>query len=129
MTGPDVRIVRRKFGLLPDGKFDRTCYQLVSALAKKKKLDSDGEVNEAVAKELGPSADEHLPPEWFTRDLHHLDMGEDVRNLNAALGLDPGDDRFREDTEAAVRRLQSARGLPPTGHVDSDLARVIGEAR
>lgn len=124
MTGPDVRVVRRKFGLNPDGPYDRTVQELVVGMARKKSVASSGEVNRAVAEALGPAADEDQPPAWFGRDLCQFDAGEDVRQMNSVFGIN--DDRFREDTEAAVRRLQSSLGHDPTGKVDADLARHIG---
>lgn len=126
MSGADVSVVRRKLGFTSDGPYDRSVQSMVVGLAKKNKIATDGEVNADVANELGPSADEQETPSWYQRDLKHFDMGDDVRALNRRLGLDPGDDRFREDTEAAIRRIQSERGLRVTGRVDADLARVIG---
>lgn len=124
MTGPDVRVIRRKFGLIPEGPYDRTVRELVIGMARKRKVQTDGEVNEDVAKELGPAADEDQNPEWFTRPLQQFDEGEDVRALNLILGIN--DNRFREDTEACIRRYQSSLDLDPTGKVDEDLAKHIG---
>ena len=127
MTGPDVRVIRRKFGLVPDGPYDRTTQELVRGMARKRKVETDGEVNEDVAKELGPAADENEAPDWYERDLQQFDAGEDVRKLNSIFGIN--DDRFREDTEAAIKRLQSSLGFDPHGKVDLDLARRIGNHR
>lgn len=126
--GPDVIVIKRKLGLTPEGVYDRTTRALVMGMAKRSNVSTEGEVNGDVAVALGPAADDGIPPEWFKRELRHFDAGDDVRSLNKALGLDPGDDRFREETEAAVRRLQSANGLEPTGLVDEELSRMIGPA-
>lgn len=129
MTGPDVRVIRRKFGLVPDGPYDRTVKELVVGMARKAKVETvDGEVSEDVAKMLGPAADEDQAPTWFVRELSLWDEGEDVRQCLKALGWTDNDNRFQAEAEAAVRRLQSARGLVVTGRVNEDLARVIGEA-
>jgi hypothetical protein len=130
MKGPDVKVVRRKLGLVEDGKYDRTCYQLVVGMARKAKIDTTGEVNKAVAEALGPAADEDLPPNWWTRpedyQLQLWDEGDDVRGLVRALGFTDNDNRFHPREEDAVRRLQSSLGMIVNGRVDLDLAKHLG---
>jgi hypothetical protein len=126
-TGPDVDIVRNKFGLGP-GPYDRTTQELVRGLARKRHIETDGEINEAVAVGLGPAADEDLAPTWFTRELALWCEGDDVRQFRWALGFSDNDNRFHPEEEAAVMRLQSAQGLTITGRVNEDLAKHIGEA-
>lgn len=126
--GPDVEIVRRKFGLGP-GVYDTATTRMVIALARKHKIASDGETNKEVAEKLGPTAAEEagLKPEWYVRPIEQMLMeGEDVRTLRERLGLGSNDNRFDADAEAAVRRLQSGSGLPVTGLVDERTAKVIG---
>jgi hypothetical protein len=130
--GPDVRVVRRKLGFSEDGPYDRAVQAKVMGVARKRKIDTDGEVNEDVAEELGPAADESQPPTWWARPADYeyqlWDEGEDVRALNKALGFTDNDNRFHPEQEAAVRQLQSAKGFTLTGRVNQDLARHIGEA-
>lgn len=127
--GPDVRTIQRILGLEITGIYDKTTMALVMGLSTVKKVATTGEVNAVVAeKTIGPASDESLVPEWFHRELRHFDMGVDVQALNSLLGLDPGDDRFREETEAAVRRLESSIGRRVSGVVDEELAKILGPA-
>lgn len=128
MTGPDVNIVRRKFGLVP-GPYDRSIQVLVMSMARKKKVETDGEVNKGVAEMLGPAADEDQLPSWYERPLELWCEGPDVAVFRRAIGMkDDGDNRFHPEEEAAVRRLQSAKGLVVDGKVNEELAKIIGEA-
>jgi peptidoglycan hydrolase-like protein with peptidoglycan-binding domain len=77
------------------------------------------------------------------RDLGIGDQGNDVRQLNRNLhqlgydGIDPGDDDFTWQTEAALEKLQDDKGLDTTGALDIDdavflpqpvrIAKVTGE--
>lgn len=129
--GPDVRIVRRKVGLPDDGPYDTITAERIRGMAKQKKVKSDGEVNPDVATALGESAanEAGLPPEWFTRDLQLWFEGDDVLALRRILKVENvNDNRYDPDVEAAVRRLQSAQGLPVDGLVNADLAKLIGDA-
>jgi len=127
MTGPDVDIVRNKFGLEP-GPYDRTTMELVRGLARKRHIETDGEIDQVVAVALGPAADEDIAPTWFERELSLWCEGEDVRLFRWAIGFKDNDNRFHPEEEAAVRRLQSQRDLVVTGRVDEALAKYIGEA-
>lgn len=127
MTGPDVEVVRRKFGL-GSGPYDTTTERMVAALARKNRIASDGETNREVAEKLGPSAAEEagLGPDWYVRPIEQMfQEGEDVRALRGRLGLGKNDNRFDADAEAAVRRIQSAHDLPVTGLVDERTAQAI----
>lgn len=130
--GPDVRVVRRKLGFEENGPYDRAVQAKVMGVARKAKIGTLGEVNEDVAEELGEAADSNQAPSWWSRaddyEYQLWDEGEDVRALNKALGFTDGDNRFHPEHEAAVRRLQSAKGLVLTGRVNQDLAKVLGEA-
>lgn len=128
--GPDVDIVLRKLGE-PPGCYGETAAEKVRGLARKRKIQTDGEVNADVAKALGPSASADLTPVWYVdhgRPYDLWDEGEDVRKLRGLLGLSTLDNRYDPDTEAAVRRFQSQRNLLPTGRVDEELAKLLGEA-
>lgn len=129
MYGPDVDVVRRKLGLEP-GPYDRTTMEKVKGMARRDKIETNGEVDELVAERLGESEANQrvVTPSWWYRELEmRRDEGEDVRSLRKILGLGDADNRFDADLEAAVRRFQSGLGLEPTGKVDVDLARQIGE--
>lgn len=127
-SGPDVRVLRRKLGLDPAGPYDRTAMAIVKGKAKIMGIETDGVVDADMASAIGPAADEEIKPDWFHREIRHFDMGPDVQVLNRLLGLDPGDDRYREETEKAVLRMQSALGAPLTGVVDDFLAKHLGQA-
>jgi peptidoglycan hydrolase-like protein with peptidoglycan-binding domain len=129
-TGPDVDIVLRKLGE-PPGSYTPAAAEKVRGLARKRKITTDGEVNAPVAKALGPSASADLTPVWYVdhgRPYDLWDEGEDVRTLRGLLGLSTLDDRYDPDVEAAVRRFQTQHQLLPTGRVDQELAKLIGEA-
>lgn len=130
-TGADVRVVRRKVGLTDDGPYDRATQMRVIGLSRARKIKTAGEVNEAVAEELGASESEKagLLPEWFTREkpIELWDSGDDVLAVRSLLGLPTHDNRYEPDTEAAVLRFQSERGLPLTGQVGEPEARLLGE--
>jgi murein L,D-transpeptidase YcbB/YkuD len=129
-AGPDVEIVRRKLGLDPRGRYDDICMELVRGLARKRQVNSDGEVNESVAGELGETSVSGLTPEWYTRELQLWFEGDDVRTARALLGVPGmrGENRYDPDAEAAVRRFQSKHGLRLTGLLDETTARYLGEA-
>jgi peptidoglycan hydrolase-like protein with peptidoglycan-binding domain len=130
MTGPDVSVVRRKLGFPEDGPYDSAVQAKVRGMAGRVSIQSDGTVNEEVADLLGESAaaSAEIDPRWFQRPIGLWDEGPDIRVLNGLLGLGIKDDRYTPETENAVKRFQSAHGLPTTGSVDSNLARLIGEA-
>lgn len=119
--GGDVRVVRRKLGL-PDGNEmdDATVAHLLGATGQ-------AVVTEEVAELFGESAADaaELTPEWFTRPLRVGDYGSDVDVLRGKLGLPAG--IFDWKCDAAVRRVQSAARITPTGVVDAEVARIIGD--
>jgi peptidoglycan hydrolase-like protein with peptidoglycan-binding domain len=128
--GPDVRIVRRKLGLPPDGPYDSIVAERIRGMGRHAKVNTDGEVNADVAEALGEAeaTKAGLAPEWFTRELELWNEGEDVRALRNILGLGTADDRYDPDAEAAVRRFQSANKLRSTGRVTEKLAQLLGDA-
>jgi len=133
MTGPDVDIVRRKLGLGP-GSYDRTCEGMIRAMSTKNSKASLGEVNDELAGVLGETQASRagLVPEWYKLELRPEDVfdyfGEDVRLLRGRLALDANTDVWTPEVVDAVRRFQSQHGLTPTGVVDEEFAKVLGEA-
>jgi peptidoglycan hydrolase-like protein with peptidoglycan-binding domain len=129
MEGPDVRVVRRKLGFIEDGPYDRSVQQKVVGMARKRNVETDGEVNPEVAEMIGETEanQEEVAPVWWTREIDLWEEGEDVRELRVILGLGDRDNRYDPDAEALVRQFQSAHHLPISGKVDIDTARAIGE--
>jgi peptidoglycan hydrolase-like protein with peptidoglycan-binding domain len=129
MTGPDVKVVRRKLGFLADGPYDQAVQQRVMGMSRRTNTNTDGEVNEDVAAVLGESAvnDSGLAPEWFTREIGLWEEGEDVRAVREILGLGSNDNRFDPDAEAALKRFQSSARLATTGRVDETTAIRMGD--
>ena len=64
-------------------------------------------------------------PDWFSRDLHLGISGDDVRDLQLCLGM-ARTGIYDEPTGLAVRGLQRAHGLRPTGLVDRATADILG---
>lgn len=129
MTGTDVDVVRRKLGFTDSGPYDRSVQERVVGLARRKHVVTEGDVTPEVATVLGESeADKAgLTPEWYQHPIRYMfQEGEDVRALRGRLGLGTRDNRYDPDAEDAVRRFQSAHGLPSTGFVDEELAKRIG---
>jgi peptidoglycan hydrolase-like protein with peptidoglycan-binding domain len=131
-VGPDVVVVRRKLGLLPAGAFDEVCEELVRGLARKRRVETRGEVNDGVAAALGPQATAGLVPAWFTRPLQLWFEGDDVQTVRELLGVKPArgmraENRYTPEVEEAVRRWQSEHEFPLTGQVDEAMARAIGD--
>lgn len=119
-TGLDVEVVQRKVGAPVTRTYDADTATRVRGLQRLKGLPMTGTVDEGTADALGESARDGMGPEWFTRTLRLWDEGDDVRSLRSALGFTDTDNRYDPDTEAAVRRHQSANDLPLTGEVDLD---------
>ena len=124
--GRDVEIVRRLIAAPPNDTFDEEDAVEIRGIQNTNGLPVTGEVDAATAGVLGEPADAGQVPTWFTRRIALWEMGPDVRRVRALLEL-PDDDRFDPDAEAAVRRLQSAHGLPLTGEVDEAEALLLGE--
>jgi peptidoglycan hydrolase-like protein with peptidoglycan-binding domain len=103
----------------------------VRGLAQKKKVETEGEVNEDVAKELGETSTAHLAPRWFREEQELGSEGPDVQRARDLLGLTSArgvrnENRYDPDMEKAVRRFQSDRGIKPTGRLDAETARALG---
>lgn len=125
-TGPDVRVVRRKLGMDPDGPMDRVVIARILGFARKcGYLFHDGCVDEIVAARLGEAETvvAGLLPEWFA--LRPGDKGRAVAAVAEILGV--GGDEYTPELALAVRRRQSAEQMEPTGIVDPETARALGE--
>lgn len=123
--GPDVRIVLRKLGLDPEGPFDELAVTRVKGIARRMGMfEHDGVVDATIASALGEAATAALVPDWFT--IGPGDEGSIVARARRLLDVGEGS-AYTEEMEAAVRRLQSANRLAPTGVIDAVTARLLGE--
>lgn len=125
--GADVNIVRRKLGF-PPGQYTREVSRLITGLCSRHGIAVLEEVTPEVAVLLGETeaASAGLTPEWYVREIGPGDTGHDVSSLRQILGL-PAGDVFDRACDNAVRRFQSGCGVNPTGRVDDDLARLLGD--
>lgn len=125
--GPDVNVVRRKLGF-PPGQYTREVARLIAGLCSRHRIAVTEEVTPEVATILGETeaAVAGLTPEWYIREVGPGDTGHDVSSIRQVLGL-PAGDLFDRTTENAIRRFQSGCGVVPTGRVDADLARLLGD--
>jgi hypothetical protein len=124
--GPDVRVVLRKLGLDPDQPYGELAIARIKGVARRLGVfDHDGVVDEEIARALGEAAtaEAGLMPEWFS--LKRGDTGSIVARAARLLGLDT--DEFDGEMEDAVRRLQSSSRIDPTGVLDAETARALGE--
>jgi peptidoglycan hydrolase-like protein with peptidoglycan-binding domain len=124
--GRDVEIVRRLIAAPPNDTFEEADAVDIRGIQKTNDLPTTGTVDAATAEVLGEPADADQLPTWFTRPITLWETGPDVRRARELLYL-PSDDRFDPDAEAAVRRLQSANGLPLTGEIGETEALLLGE--
>ncbi len=73
-----------------------------------------------------------LPPPTTSRTMKLGESGDDVRNLQYALGLlgfqVPQDGTFDRNTMAAVAQAQQRLGQKPTGHASASLLRKLQDA-
>lgn len=112
-SGPDVVAVQRKLGLEQTGVFDTTLEVAVRGAQRVLGYEPTGYVDVALALVLGPAADAHLPPQWWTGAALYPGTPE----WNLVLG---------DRDEAWLRRLQGQHGITPTGVVDEETARILG---
>lgn len=110
--GPDVSIVQRLLGLIPDGKYGFGTQMVVRGFQRGIGLPLSGYVDEETAIALGPRATDGITPEWFSQDIH---PGEPEYSIVLDIFGD----------EAGLRRFQGNHGRPPTGVVDETTARLI----
>jgi peptidoglycan hydrolase-like protein with peptidoglycan-binding domain len=125
-TGPDVNVVLRKLGLDQDQPYGELAVARIKGVARSVGIwDHDGTVDEAIAFVLGEAAttEAGLMPEWFSIRLG--DTGSIVARAASLLGQDTSE--FTAEMEAAVRRFQSSSRIEPTGVLDAETARALGE--
>lgn len=124
--GPDVKVVLRKLGLDPDEPFGDLASVRVKGVARSLGIfNHDGVVDEIIAAALGEAAttEAGLMPEWFS--IRRGDTGSIVARAARLLGL--GTSEFTAEMEDAVRRFQSSARIEPTGVLDAETARSLGE--
>lgn len=113
MTPAGWRIVQRKLGLPETGSPERVLYAAVAGFQRTRGLPGTGEVDEATAALLGPSADEAASPDWWFDDYEW-----DPLAVACFLAI--------HDRDAAwLRRLQGNHGLNPTGLIDKTTASIL----
>lgn len=122
--GPDVEVLQRRLGLDDTGVLDERTIVYIRGLQRIRNLPVTGEVDDATAVAIGESARAGLPPLWFTRPLSLGDAGADVFALRMVLDI-PASWEFDEETEAAIRRLQSKNRLTPDGVLTEQLSLLL----
>lgn len=125
-SGSDVQHAQVRLGIAPTGTYDQSTAALVRGLQLVKGLPMTGEIDADTATELGDRATTGLTPEWYVREVELWTQGPDVRRVNDLLEQNEGD-VFTPQLEAAILRVQSANGLPLTGHVDESTATILGD--
>lgn len=91
-----------------------------------------GDAPKMAAKPSGPAAKPVLPPPTTTRTMKPGDSGDDVRNLQYAMGLlgfkVPQDGVFSHAMADAVMQAQQRLGIKPNGHASASLLRKMQDA-
>lgn len=86
----------------------------------------------AAAKPGAPQQHGVLPPPTTSRTMKLGQSGDDVRNLQYAMGLlgfqVPQDGTFDAHTQAAVAQAQQRLGIKPNGHASASLLRKMQDA-
>lgn len=103
--------VQRRLGLTPNGVEDAALREATRDFQRRKGLVVTGEIDDRTAMALAGLATDGLLPAWFGTP-------DEADYVAARLGGSDPD---------AVRRFQSAAGLPLTGVVDEATARRIGD--
>lgn len=114
-VGPDVAVVQRKLGVVPDGVFTSGLAEVVRGFQDRRGLPATGFVDEDTAMVLGEEAGYGRVPDWYGTD-----QGPGV--VADLLGVTSPD-----DVRDAVKRFQGNSGLPVTGVVDEATARKLGD--
>lgn len=114
-SGPDVDAVRRKL-LLEPGTYDQTLHAIVKGLGVRFGERQDGVLDQHIAQILGDTEVNKagLVPDWYTQ--------HDKIELARILGV-----LHERSLVDAVKRWQGNHEYPPTGILDPDQARMIGE--
>ncbi|PVU81533.1 hypothetical protein DDP54_15475 (plasmid) [Cellulomonas sp. WB94] len=114
-VGPDVAVVQRKLGAVPDGVFTSGLAAVVRGFQATRGRSATGQVDEDTAAALGEEAGYGRIPDWYGTD-----QGPGV--VADLLGVTSPD-----DVRDAVKRFQGNSGLPVTGVVDELTARKLGD--
>lgn len=125
-TGPDVRVALRKLGLDPDEPYGDLAMARVKGFARTRGIyDHDGVLDEVVAILLGEAeiTKAGALPEWMC--LKVGDTGTQVAAAAKLLGM--AGTEFGPELEDAVRRFQSGKRIEPSGVIDAETARALGE--
>lgn len=125
-TGPDVKVALRRLGLDPDEPYGDLAVVRVRGIARKLGLyRHDGVVDEQIAAWLGEAeiTKAGLLPAWFCLKIG--DNGTQVAAAAKLLGMATSE--FTSEMEDAVRRFQSSKRIEPTGVIDAETARSLGE--
>ena len=108
--GADVLIVRAKLGM-SSGQFDWSLHAKLAGWCESRGIPFSGVLGSEIAETLGEDAAYGCTPSWF---------GDDEATARR-LGVRP------ERLEQAVRQWQSEVGLPTTGVITEEDARLLGE--
>lgn len=126
-TGDDVRVLQRRIDAPVTGVFDRDTEARVLGVQRSVGVDETGVVDEVTAEAVGETPSQGLVPEWFVRELKLGDHGVDVGAARKRLGLPHVPLNFDAEVEAAVRMVQSSRSVNPTGVINEEFARLLGD--
>lgn len=113
--GDDVRIVQRKLSAPLTGVLDDETAAKIRGVQKKMGKKQTGVVDAATASRLGPKATAGQLPDWFDTDAADLRVREILRLSNI------------EPLTSALRRFQSAEGLPVNGELDKRTAIALAD--
>ena len=126
--GQDVLIVQRKVDAPMTGTYDQDTAARVRGVQKTMGHIQDGVVDAETAAELGEKPGAGQRPEWFGCDEVKAGCAcPAVAKVRILLGQPNLPVYFDKDLEDAVRRYQSAEGLPVTGVVDLETATLLDD--
>jgi murein L,D-transpeptidase YcbB/YkuD len=125
--GDDVLIVQRKVDAPMSGKFDDETAARVRGVQKRKGLPPTGRVDETTAEALGEKPGAGQKPDWFEEDCSLGCSCPAVARVRILLGQPNLPVYFDNGLADAVRRYQSAEGLPVTGVVDLETATLLSD--
>lgn len=108
--GADVLIVRAKLGM-SSGSFDWSMHAKLAGWCESRGIPFGGILGREIAEAIGEDAAYGSTPSWFG----------DNEATARRLGVQP------ERLEQAVRQWQSEVGLPTTGVITEEDARLLGE--
>lgn len=113
--GDDVKIVQRKVDAPITGVFDDETAARIRGVQRRMGKSQTGVVDSATASKLGPKATAGLLPDWHGTDGADLRARGILRLSNI------------EPLDSALRRFQSATGLPVSGLLDEATAVALAD--